>query len=155
MKFFKFNEFSVSSSYPRLTEHPKGKVADNIMDLVENLLDPVRARIGCPITVTSGYRPPQLNEAVGGAKNSNHLYGYAADVVCGNRGSDNLKIVKAIYELGLEFDEVIIEKGTLAKPQWIHVAYRKGNNRGKMLYSPDGHSYVKISFGEMKKKGIL
>lgn len=155
MNYFKFNEFAVSSSFPKLTERPTGKVADNISDLVENLLDPVRERIGIPITVTSGYRPPQLNTAVGGAKNSNHLFGYASDVVCGNRGTDNMKIVKAIYELGLEFDELIIEKGSLNAPQWIHLAYRKDNNRMKMLYSPDGKSYMKISFSDLKKKGIL
>ena len=41
-----------------------------------------RDRIGRPIVITSGYRCPEHNRAVGGASNSQHLYGTAADVKC-------------------------------------------------------------------------
>ena len=49
--------------------------------LVEQLLDPIRRRYGAPIIVTSGYRCPALNTAVGGVANSHHIIGCAADIV--------------------------------------------------------------------------
>jgi hypothetical protein len=49
--------------------------------LVEQLLDPIRRRYGAPILVTSGYRCPALNPAVGGVANSHHIVGCAADIV--------------------------------------------------------------------------
>lgn len=142
--WFKLSEFAVSASYPKLVEQPTGVIAANIQNLIVKLLDPVRVKIGKPIKVTSGYRPPKLNNAVKGAKNSNHLYGYAADLITGNGRSDNLKIVYAIFELGLDFDEIIIEKGTLSAPQWIHVALKPSGNRRKFLYSPDGKTYKNL-----------
>lgn len=142
--WFKLSEFAVSSSYPHLVEQPKGVVASNLNNLINKLLDPVRSKIGMPITVTSGYRPPKLNNAVHGAKNSNHLHGYAADLKTGNGSSDNLKIVYAIFDLKLDYDEIIIEKGTLEKPQWIHVALKPSGNRKKFMYSPDGRTYKQL-----------
>lgn len=141
MKYFKLNEFAVSSSYPKLVEQPTDTVAKNIELFIDKVLDPIREKIGIPITITSGYRPSKLNKAVGGAANSNHLYGYAADLVCGNKRSDNLKIVYALLDLGLPFDECIIEKGTLTNPQWIHLAYKPSGNRRRFEYSSNGKSY--------------
>lgn len=43
-------------------------------------LDELRARYGKPITITSGYRSPLLNKAVGGVNNSKHLQGLAVDI---------------------------------------------------------------------------
>ena len=48
--------------------------------LVEQILDPIRCRYGAPIIVTSGYRCPALNTAVGGVANSHHIVGCAADI---------------------------------------------------------------------------
>lgn len=143
MKYFKLSEFAVSSSYPRLAKMPTGEIKTNIEYLVDYLLDPVRERIGKPITVTSGYRPPELNKAIGGVSTSNHLYGYAADVVCGNNRSDNLKIAIAVIELGLDFDELLLEEGTLTAPCWIHIAVKKKGNRKKLLWK-DGKVWRKI-----------
>lgn len=144
MKYFKLSEFAVSSQHPELVELPTGTIKTNIENLVDKLLDPVRSNIGIPITVISGYRNKKLNTAVGGASNSNHLYGFAADCICGNKRSDNLKIVYAILNLGIDYDEIIIEKGTLNSPQWIHVALKTTGNRKKFLYSPDGKTYKQV-----------
>lgn len=144
MKYFRLEEFAVSSSYPKLVELPKGSIEQNVKLLVEVLLDPIREKIGMPITVTSGYRPKKLNDAVGGAKNSNHLYGYAADVQCGNKRSDNLKIVYALLELGCDWDECIIEKGTLTAPQWIHIAFKRTGNRRRLEFY-NGKTYRAVT----------
>ena len=43
-------------------------------------LDLIREKYDCPITINSWYRPPHINAAVGGVSNSQHIYGWAADV---------------------------------------------------------------------------
>lgn len=148
MTYFTVNELCCSSSHPSLVKIPEEGSAEynNIKNLIENLLDLVRAALGQPITVTSGYRPTALNKAVGGSKTSNHLYGYAADCHTGNNGTDNVKIVEALLSLKIPFDECIVEKavfkkdGTLSSCKWVHLALRPSGNRSKLLYT-DGKTY--------------
>lgn len=155
MKYFTIEECSVSASYPKLVVVPKEGTTEyaNLKNLIEKLLDPVREKLGKPIRVTSGYRPPRLNKAVGGASNSNHLYGFAADIHTGNDGTDNINIVKAVLELKIPFDEVICEgsvfnkEGELVSCRWVHVALRQTNNRKKLLYTTDMKNYYKLKTG--------
>ena len=58
----------------------------NILQLALEL-DKIRDEWGCPILVNSCYRPPAVNRAVGGASNSQHLYGRAVDIRPVNPGS--------------------------------------------------------------------
>lgn len=147
--YFTLKELCCSGSYPRLVEIPKENSNEykNIMNLIQNLLNPIREKLGKPIRVTGGYRPPALNKAVGGAANSNHLYGCAADIHTGNDGTDNVKIVKAVLELQIPFDEVICEgavfnkEGELVSCKWVHVALRQNNNRKKFLYTENFKTY--------------
>lgn len=99
----------------------------NIMTLVKKVLDPAREAYGAPIIVNSGYRSPEVNAAVGGAKNSQHCKGEAVDITC----SDNLNLFKIL--LDMEFDQLIYEHGDDNQPSWIHVSYREGNNRQQVL----------------------
>ena len=79
-------------------------------------LEQVRALLGGPVRITSGYRSPGLNAVVGGAKNSAHLSGYAADFVCPSFGTP-LEIVKAIAASGIKFDQCIQEG------MWVHISF--------------------------------
>lgn len=152
--YFTIPELCCSSSYPKLVEIPKeGSLEyNNLLNLINNLLNPVREKLGGPIRVTSGYRSPALNKAVGGAKNSNHLFGCAADIHFGNDRSDNVKIAMAVRILGIPFDEVICEgavfnkEGELVSCKWIHVALRAENNRRKFLYTSDFKTYHTLKF---------
>jgi uncharacterized protein YcbK (DUF882 family) len=47
------------------------------------VLECIRAISGQPLTIVSGYRSRATNTAVGGARNSQHLYGRAADIPAG------------------------------------------------------------------------
>lgn len=149
MKYFTINELCVSGSYPRLVVVPKeGKTEyNNLKNLIENLLDPVRENLGKPIRVTSGYRPPRLNKAVGGASNSNHLYGLAADIHTGNDSTDNVKIIESLLNIGIKYDECIAEgavfdkNGNLVSCKWVHLALRPNNNRHKFIYTTDFKTY--------------
>lgn len=68
------------------------------------------------ITVSSGYRSPALNRAVGGARTSAHLTGHAIDFNCYGFGRP-LDVCRAIAGSDLQFDQ-LIEEGT-----WIHVSF--------------------------------
>ncbi len=140
MKYFKLSEFAVSASFPHLAKLPTGSIANNVEYLVEVCLDPLRERWGKPIVVTSGYRSQALNHSVGGSSTSAHLSGLAADVVTGNRRSDNAKLAALLVQSGLPFDQVILEKGTIASPQWVHIGISRVRNRHQILYY-DGKRY--------------
>lgn len=86
--------------------------------LVLALLDPLRELWGKPIYVNSGYRSPELNKAVGGVANSQHIKGQAADITTGNAES-NRKLFALIRDGGFDFDQLIDE----ADGTWIHVSY--------------------------------
>ena len=152
MLYFSVQELCVSGSYPKLVQVPKQGTNEyrNVVTLIEKLLDPVREKLGKPIRVTSGYRPAALNKAVGGASNSNHLYGNAADIHTGNDSTDNMLIVKSLLELGIPYDECIIEgakfsaSGEITSAKWIHLAYRSGGNRMKLLWTSDFKTYNKV-----------
>ena len=80
---FKASEFFVSESYPHLVDS-WGKIPlahQNNLRAIANRLQVIRDLLGRPITITSGYRGPKLNEAVKGASKSYHLTGSAVDFV--------------------------------------------------------------------------
>jgi len=106
---------------------------ENLRSLVEQVLDPLRERYGKPIRVTSGYRCPKLNNLVGGAPNSQHMRGEAADIVA-NNPEDNLLLGRLIEALG-KFDQLIYEQcDKHGNPRWIHVSYKpNGWNRKQVL----------------------
>lgn len=99
---------------------PGAEQVENLERLCETLLEPVRWMLSAPLRVNSGFRSPALNEAVGGAHNSAHMDGRAADVV---PISVNLRTAfDRIRATQLPYDQVIIECNA-----WIHLAIaRKG-----------------------------
>jgi len=120
------------------------------VNLIENLLDPIREKVGKPIRVSSGYRPEALNKAVGGSPTSNHRYARAADCTTGCTAADNLLMVRALIELGIKYDECIIEgaafnsQGEIIGAKWIHLAYRQDYNRRKLLWTKDMKTYNQV-----------
>lgn len=99
--------------------------------LVANILDPLREAYGKPIVVTSGFRCPRLNRAVGGVARSQHMKGEAADIrTLSDRPSDNKKLFDLIIKLGLPYDQCIDEYGY----NWIHVSYTSQGNRRQVLH---------------------
>lgn len=161
MKYFTIKELCVSGSYPSLVEIPKQGtlIYNNLVKLVDKLLDPIREKLGKPITVTSGYRSEKLNNAVGGSKTSAHKLGLAADIHTGNNSNDNLKIVSTILEHNIDFDQIIIEYptfnslGEITAAKWIHVGLSGATNRKQVLYYYNKKYYpVKISKNFLFKK---
>lgn len=133
MKYFTMSELT-DSSVARLLHiinRPDAEAAKNLEALVHHILDPARELLGAPIRVSSGYRVPELNRAVGGVRDSQHITGEAADV---SAGSPVLN--RKLYDilLTLPFDQLIWEHGTDEAPAWLHVSYRSdGSNRKEVL----------------------
>lgn len=88
---------------------------DNLKRLCVLVLEPLRAAIGQPIKVTSGYRSSLINTLVGGSRTSDHCAGRAADIKV--LGASPLTLAKAIQSLDLPFHQCIHEFGT-----WVHVS---------------------------------
>ena len=80
-------------------------------------LEQIRQVLAKPVRVNSGYRSRKLNSAIGGAKNSMHVQGLAADILCPQFGTP-LEVCRAIKEAGIVTDQLIHEFG-----QWTHVAF--------------------------------
>lgn len=94
--------------------------------LCENVLEPTRALAGSPISVSSGYRAPKVNAAVGGSSSSQHMRGEAADISTNSLTTEEL--FQLIKGSAIKFDQLIQEFDS-----WIHVSYRAGRNRGQCL----------------------
>lgn len=133
MKYFTIKELSASTEARKMDidNTPTPDAVANLTALVEAVLDPLRERYGYPIMVSSGYRCPRLNKAVGGSATSQHVKGEAADIYVG-KPKDKAMLFSLIYYL-LPFDQLIWERGNDEAPSWIHVSYREGNNRRECL----------------------
>ena len=103
-------------------------------------LDEIREAYGAPIRVSSGYRSPRLNKAVGGVPDSQHLYGLAADLVT----EDLPRLFEVIRALG-GFDQLIDERPK-SNSRWVHVsiAAEGSKPRGQvLLYNGRGYKHIK------------
>lgn len=100
---------------------PSEKVKNNLQILVDNVLQPLRDKFG-PMTVTSGYRSPAVNTAVGGSPYSDHCLGMAADIEI--VGVDNKVLAEYIRD-NMKFTQLILEFYTDGVPDsgWVHVSY--------------------------------
>jgi zinc D-Ala-D-Ala carboxypeptidase len=87
---------------------------------------------GKAISVSSGYRSPELNEAVGGSRTSAHTTGWAVDFNCHGFGSP-LYVCRAIAASDLEFDQLIHEFG-----RWVHISFGPRLRRQLLTIGPNG-----------------
>ncbi len=133
MKYFKFSEMikSATADAKNIDNFPKDcDIIDNLIYTMEKL-DSIREQYEKPLYITSGYRCPALNTAVGSKPTSQHLKGQAADINLGsvekNREFFNY-LVQNKDEIG--FDQLIDER----KYQWVHVSFKKENNRKQVLH---------------------
>lgn len=125
MKYFTINELCHSDTAIELgiENTPNDEIKSHLVQLVEELLDPLRIAWGSAIQVTSGYRCSRLNRALkGSSPTSAHLVGYAADLVpCRGSITEFKKfVVKWLKENNIKFDQAILETNGKGK-QWVHL----------------------------------
>ena len=138
MRYFTIGELCQSNEAAKrgIPNHPNTAQKMNMEKLIDRVLDPIRSLYGKPIYVNSGFRCLTLNKVVGGAKNSSHLMGQAADITGGNP-RENKKIwdiIMFLFQEGdIDFDQCINEKPVNGEPSWIHISYNEDNNRGQIL----------------------
>lgn len=113
---------------------PTPSIRVNLEKLIANVLQPLRDKYGKPIIVDSGYRCPKLNQVVGGAKTSQHLYGQAADI---HTVSDSVKDNKELFDLAkqmIENKEIVV--GQLINEynyNWVHISIPDGKHKNQIL----------------------
>lgn len=126
---FKMSEliYSKTALENQIYNMPRLDELDNLLELIINVLQPIREQFKSEVVINSGYRNQKLNALVKGAKNSQHLKGQAADFTVKNHSIE--EVIKWIKE-NLVFDQLINEYD-----KWIHVSYNsRGINRKEVLY---------------------
>lgn len=159
MRYFEITEFIESETAKKegIDNTPEQWQIDNCVEMVKNLLDPLREAwaeeckmegLGTPaLKVTSGIRSKALNEKVGGSKTSSHYIGYAADLYPYNGRLKKFKKFAYRWLKGQDYDQLISEKESAdGTPRWLHIGYMRydGSQRRQML-SNVGEIYMPIS----------
>jgi len=121
-----------------LDNNPDGDQLEAMVDLCEYVLEPIRKYWNRPVIVSSAFRAPEVNKAIGGKNTSQHTKGQAADIEI--PGVDNLDLYHWIGQ-SVEFDQLILEfySGEPASG-WVHVSYvsRETNRRERLRIDKSG-----------------
>ena len=112
-----FSESEMTRTATNLPNKPTPQIDENLSRLVNRVLEPLRKAMGESVQVTSGYRSPAVNKAVGGASNSFHLRGLAADIHI--KDDDYLRRMWLALLANENVDKAIIEHR--GKSRWLHV----------------------------------
>jgi len=150
-KHISFQEGCYSSTALRkgIVNSPSEEVIDRMIAVASCLFEPLRAGLGNkPIMISSFFRCPELNAAIGGAKYSQHMYGTAIDLVAiESTGLTNLIIFEYI-RTHLCFDKLILEHpDKYGNPSWVHVSFTSAKrNRGEIYeaYSEGGRTVYEL-----------
>ena len=130
-KNFVLSEITQSNTAKRLgiSNEPTKAHLQNMQHLIDDLIQPLRSSIG-PIRISSGYRNPSLNRAIGGSRSSQHCKGEALDIQFWEMGKMNNKVIyDFILDSNMEFDQMINEFDFA----WIHISLKDKGNRKQVL----------------------
>ena len=119
-KNFTLSEITRSNTALRkgIPNEPSKEHLRSLQLLIRDVLQPMRDELG-PVRVTSGYRSPRLNRAIGGSKKSQHCKGQALDIQFWENGAmNNKKVYNWILKNKIEFDQMINEFDF----SWIHIS---------------------------------
>jgi uncharacterized protein YcbK (DUF882 family) len=113
------NNFTLQEFNSKCGRDIPNNVLPNIIQLAKNL-QVLRDAVGKSITITSGYRSPQHNKKIGGAKDSQHVKGMAADIkVAGMTPKEVALVIEGLIESGK-----MKQGGIGIYPSWIHYDIR-------------------------------
>lgn len=134
---FTLAEMTVSQEAARsgLKNVPSAAQVESLRLLCENVLEPLRVRLKRPVVVNSGFRSSTVNRRIGGAANSQHCKGQAADIIV--PGMSVAEVVARIRKMALPFDQLLDEYG-----QWVHVSYGPRHRRQTLIARHEGGKTV-------------
>lgn len=142
---FALREFTRSQTADRkgIDNTPDEMAIERMRRLCKITMEPIREHFG-PVVITSGFRCPALNAAIGGADNSSHTRGEAADFEAMNH--DNLYVAHwcAEHKSLLAFDQLILEYHVRGDPHsgWVHISYGPRIRR-EILTAIKGEGYAR------------
>lgn len=134
-EYFTLDEMTVTKSgFPNI---PNEQQIESLKSLCVHILEPIRIFYKKPVIVPSAFRSVDVNRAAGGAKNSQHLNGEAADIHI--PGINNSDLWQYIVDT-LPFDQVIAEKLSRTNGQsgWVHVSYAPANRKDAISFLGNG-----------------
>ena len=112
---------------------PNEEQLDAMYKVAEFIFEPLRLYVGGAIKITSFFRSPKVNKAIGGVSSSQHCKGQAIDIDDVFDHKTNAEMFEYIRE-NLDFDQLIWEFGDSNNPAWLHVSYvSKAKNRNRVL----------------------
>lgn len=124
---------SVTAKRLNIQNDPSEDVIENLKSIANKVFQPLRDNLGVPIGISSGYRSKELNKAVGGSRTSQHMVGEALDIDADIYGVITNKHIFDYIKDNLKYDQLIWEFGDDDNPDWVHVSYKRGENRGQAL----------------------
>ena len=131
-----------------INNEPGTAELENLLHLAKTVLQPVREHFGKPVMISSGYRSPELCEAIGSSAKSQHAKGEAADFEI--NGVDNKELASWISK-NSDFNPLILEfyDGVDLNSGWVHCSASMSRSRKQTLKAEkvEGRtSYVPILF---------
>ena len=136
---FTLAELCASQTADRLglDNTPPGSVVINLTKTAHGL-EMVRALVQCPVVVSSGYRSPKVNEAVGSKPTSQHIKGQAADITAPGFGSVQ-KLMEAIYKQAkvIKYDQLLLEFASKGGG-WVHISWTDKPRMQALVIDHDG-----------------
>ena len=116
-----------------INNEPNAEQIENLKQLCQTILQPIRDDFQLPIKITSGFRSPELCEIIGSKSTSQHCANECAAADFEIPGVDNKKVFKHIIE-NLPYDQIILEyyDESDINSGWIHVSWSP-NPRGQAL----------------------
>ena len=131
---FSLNELTKSQTAERkgIDNTPSAEHQENLRSLCTHVLQPIRDHFSRVVSVSSGYRSPELCTAIGSKITSQHAKGEAADFEI--FGVSNKELADYINET-LDYDQLILEYWKESDPNsgWVHCSFSENNNRKQYL----------------------
>ena len=132
-----------------INNNPNEDNIENLQRLCEHVLQPVRDHYGKVVSVSSGYRSPELCVKIGSSLKSQHAKGQAADFEI--FGVPNAELAKYIID-NLNFDQLILEYHKPEEPNsgWIHCSYKSPTDNRKQTLRAFRNDQGKTQYVEYK-----
>jgi zinc D-Ala-D-Ala carboxypeptidase len=134
---FTLNEFVRSQTAARhgIDNTPSDAVYQNLLTTAA-FMEEVRRICAAPITISSGYRSPELNLRIGGSPRSQHITGQAVDFTAQNQTPR--QTMNKLVASNLDYNQLILEHENSSGGGWVHISWSKVPKRETLEIDKNG-----------------